>query len=198
MKPRTPGFWLIAILLAAVLVGCGDSPEMRFEKLLLNANKGDMVSQSKLGYHYASGTGVRKDMAEAVKWYRKAAEQGDAHAQYIMGRCYAKGIYTAKDDVQAAAWYRKAADQGNARAQIGLGGMLYLGSGVAKDQVEGYAYLNLGGITIKEVQYPLADIDKTLSSHQILAGQKRSKEIQKLIDINIAARKEADAKKAGK
>jgi hypothetical protein len=30
---------------------------------------------------YGTGTGVPQDYAEAVKWYRMAAEQGDAEAQ---------------------------------------------------------------------------------------------------------------------
>ena len=30
---------------------------------------------------YENGEGVPKDMAEATKWYRKAAEQGDADAK---------------------------------------------------------------------------------------------------------------------
>ncbi|MBR4388959.1 MAG: SEL1-like repeat protein, partial [Prevotella sp.] len=35
-----------------------------------------------MGLCYENGTGVAKDEAKAVEWYRKAAEQGDARAQY--------------------------------------------------------------------------------------------------------------------
>ena len=38
-----------------------------------------------------NGQGVPQDYAEAVTWYRKAAEQGDADAQYNLGVMYAKG-----------------------------------------------------------------------------------------------------------
>jgi TPR repeat protein len=34
---------------------------------------------------YLNGKGVPKDDAEAVKWFRKAAEQGYADAQYDLG-----------------------------------------------------------------------------------------------------------------
>ena len=34
---------------------------------------------------YANGRGVEQDDAEAVKWYRLAAEQGDADAQANLG-----------------------------------------------------------------------------------------------------------------
>ncbi len=35
--------------------------------------------------------GVPQDYAEAVKWYRLAAEQGDAGAQFSLGLMYASG-----------------------------------------------------------------------------------------------------------
>jgi len=34
-----------------------------------------------LGAAYANGTGVPRDLAEAAKWYRKAADQGHPHAK---------------------------------------------------------------------------------------------------------------------
>jgi TPR repeat protein len=33
---------------------------------------------------YANGKGVPQDYAEAVKWYRLAAEQGNAGAQFML------------------------------------------------------------------------------------------------------------------
>ena len=38
---------------------------------------------------YRLGLGVSKDYVEAVKWFRKAAEQGYARAQYSLGVSYA-------------------------------------------------------------------------------------------------------------
>jgi uncharacterized protein len=40
---------------------------------------------------YATGEGVPKDDAEAVKWFRKAAEQGHAKAQFNLGAMYDNG-----------------------------------------------------------------------------------------------------------
>ena len=37
------------------------------------------------GSRYELGTGVAQDVAEAVRWYGKAAEQGNADAQYKLG-----------------------------------------------------------------------------------------------------------------
>ena len=45
-------------------------------------------AQNNLGVCYESGAGVPKDTAQAVVWYRKAAEQGLARAQCNLGICY--------------------------------------------------------------------------------------------------------------
>ena len=45
------------------------------------AEQGDADAQCNLGQCYAEGVGVDKDPAEAVKWFRKAAEQRDAVAK---------------------------------------------------------------------------------------------------------------------
>jgi len=52
---------------------------------------------------------VAKDYVEAVKWYRKAAEQGHTEAQLNLGYCYANGQGVVKDKVEAYAWFSMAA-----------------------------------------------------------------------------------------
>ena len=56
--------------------------------------------------------GVKQDHAEAVRWYRKAAEQGDADAQCMLGVAYENGRGVKQDASEAVWWYRKAAEQG--------------------------------------------------------------------------------------
>ena len=68
--------------------------------------------QFNLGVMYENGRGVEKDEAEAVKWYRKAAEQESAVAQFYLGVMYANGRGVAKDEEEAVKWYRKAAANG--------------------------------------------------------------------------------------
>ena len=50
-----------------------------------------------------------QDRAEAVKWYRLAANHGDAQAMYNLGLAYAKGEGVAQDNVQAHVWFNLAA-----------------------------------------------------------------------------------------
>ena len=49
------------------------------------AEAGDAESQVNLGVMYDTGRGVPQDDAEAVRWYRLAADQGDADAQFNFG-----------------------------------------------------------------------------------------------------------------
>ena len=55
------------------------------EEVKAKAEAGDTDSEVELGLCYYKGEGVAKDQVEAVKWYRKAAEQNYAKAQYNLG-----------------------------------------------------------------------------------------------------------------
>lgn len=69
---------------------------------------------------YANGQGAAKDIAEAAKWYRKAADQGHAPAQYLLAVAFANGRGVTKDGAEAVKWYRKAAERGHKDAQAAL------------------------------------------------------------------------------
>jgi TPR repeat protein len=89
------------------------------------------------GQLYFCGRGVPKDYAEALKWYRKAADQGHALAQNSVGACYGRGGYGVPQDcAEAVKWYRKAAEQREAYAQNNLGACYANGEGVIRDHVE--------------------------------------------------------------
>ena len=46
---------------------------------------------AELGRMYAHARGVTRNLTEAVKWYRKAAERGEASAQFDLSLCYYSG-----------------------------------------------------------------------------------------------------------
>lgn len=53
------------------------------------AEKGEAQSQHLLACAFYFGDlGLAKDQVEAVKWFRKAADQNDAPAQFNLGACY--------------------------------------------------------------------------------------------------------------
>ena len=72
--------FLCVLGLVAVLGGCGKSELTELTELTELAEQGDALAQNNLGVAYANGEGVAEDDEEAVKWYRKAAEQGQADA----------------------------------------------------------------------------------------------------------------------
>lgn len=75
----------------------------------------------------------RKDYANALEWYQKAAEGGHSFAQFRLGYMYSNGYGVKQDYKKAIGWYLKSADQGNAQAQANLGYMYRYGNGVARD-----------------------------------------------------------------
>ena len=97
---------------------------------------GSWIGSVGFGGCYASGRGVAKDEAEAVKWWRKAAEQNYAQAQYNLGTSYCYGRGVAKDEAEGVKWHRKAAEQNFAEAQGAMGTSFLTGQGVAKDEAE--------------------------------------------------------------
>jgi TPR repeat protein len=51
----------------------------------------------------------KNDLNEAVRWYRKAAEQGYARGQAALGSMYSNGTGVKQDDEEATKWYKMAA-----------------------------------------------------------------------------------------
>ena len=87
-----------------------------------------------LGNEYFNGSnGKKKNHAEAMKWYRKAAEKGNANALFRMGYMYENGKSVKKDYAEAMKWYRKAAEKGHAEAIFCIGFLYLLGNGVKHD-----------------------------------------------------------------
>ena len=73
------------------------------------------------------------NLAEAIEWYKKAAEQGHAGAQCNLGLCYFSGEGVEKNLTEAIKWFKKAAEQGYAEAQYYLGFCYENGWGVEKN-----------------------------------------------------------------
>ena len=106
---------------------------------------------------YERGLGVSQDYAEALRWYRKAADQGDADAEYNLGTMYRLGTGVSQDYVEAVKWYRMASNQDNANGQYGLGYMYYNGEGVQQDfALAARLYSQAADQGLARAQYDLA------------------------------------------
>jgi len=115
-----------------------DSAETR-EQCLRAAKRGDAVAQDYVGVMYQFGHGVEKNKKEAIKWYKKAAEQGYPLAQFSLGMVYqdsddARSFQEIEQNYrESAKWLTMAAEQGYAPAQQNLGSAYYSGYGVPVD-----------------------------------------------------------------
>ena len=66
-----------------------------------------------MGFMYQNGEGVAQDLNEAVKWWRRAAEQGYLLAQYNLGAAYYEGQGVPQDKVRALMWLFLSASTGD-------------------------------------------------------------------------------------
>lgn len=100
------------IFLITALLSIQAALSSDFDETLNYAKRGDANAQSNLGVMYENGRGVVADYAEAVKWYRKSAEQGSVFGQSNLAFMYLSGRGVPEDAAVAVSWYRKAAEQG--------------------------------------------------------------------------------------
>jgi hypothetical protein len=82
-----------------------DHEQVNYDMVRFLADQGDASAQNDLGGMYANGRGARRNYAEALKWWRRAAEQGYARAQFSLGLMYEKGDGVPQDFVEAHKWY---------------------------------------------------------------------------------------------
>ena len=112
-----------------------------FSALLGRAAAGDAQAQYALGNYYFRGRSLTLEHAEALAWYRKAAEQGYAPAENLLGTLYQHGFGVVRNFKLALAYYRKAADQGYAPAEFNLGVTYESGNyGVKRDYQQAFAW----------------------------------------------------------
>ena len=87
-----------------------------FSGLLPLAEQGYPLAECQVGYFYAQGLGVERDLDRALLWTRRAAEHGDRDGQFNLGCFYEEGTALARDMEQAVLWYQRAARQGHTEA----------------------------------------------------------------------------------
>jgi TPR repeat protein len=145
------------------------------------AEKGITVAQFLLaGFYYQ---GPHEDHAEAMKWFRKAA---DAHnnkvspeAEFFIGEMHARGKGVPKDTSKARKWRLLSAEHGEALAMCEAAGYYSSGKGVPQDYVLAHMWYNLCGstdITSGVAKMYRADLENKMSPSQITEAQKLARE----------------------
>ena len=141
----------------------------------MKAAAGDAVAQYNLGSMYYDGHGVTKDYTEAVKWFRKAADQGSVEAQKDLVLCYIMGFGVPRDVREADKIIRNLAEGGDANSETMIGIFCEMGIRVPQDYVEAYKWYNLAAaqgdtnaINNRNI------IVKNMTAEQIAEGQRLS------------------------
>lgn len=94
----------------------------QYDNSTTNENVSELLDR---GWRFYDGDDVKRDVHEAVKWFRKAAEQEFSVAQILVGECYEIGLGVDKDKDKAAEWYQKAADVYNSKFRSCFGWRRY-------------------------------------------------------------------------
>ncbi|MEX2632092.1 MAG: tetratricopeptide repeat protein [Tistlia sp.] len=143
----TRGWPIGALLLAALCLsaGPGMARDPLWELLPWNERlgvdwyehrgvRGDAEAQALAGAMHERGIGTPVDRAQALHWYRMAAENGQPAAQFRLGVLL--GQISPPDHAAAAQWFRAAAEGGIAPAAYNLAVLHETGQGVAADETE--------------------------------------------------------------
>lgn len=95
-------------------------------------------------YNYADQLSKAGQKAEALRWYKAAAEGGQPGCWYYVGRCYETGEGTAKDLGYAVSCYEAGIKEGEVGCCNRLGALLYKGQGVRQDYARAVELLTVG------------------------------------------------------
>ncbi|WP_077962467.1 peptidoglycan-binding protein [Ensifer adhaerens] len=125
--------------------------------LVTAAKGGDPLAFYEIAVRFTEGRGVQENMAEAAKWYQRAADAGVVPAQYRLATLYEKGTGVTRDAAKAKALYLASAGQGNASAMHNLAVMLASGRDGAPDFNEATKWFaKAAELGIRDSQFNLA------------------------------------------
>jgi hypothetical protein len=141
------------------------------------------------------GEGVKMDLAESMRWLRRAAEHGQPRAQWEVGcESYGEKPDLAQDTI-AARWFRKSAEQLYPNGLLALGLCYRHGRGVPKDPIEGLAWIAIGGEHYDADQRKLADsLFEGCTDEELKKVDERAKVLKKECRDKFMAKREAKEK----
>ena len=92
------------------VMGVDVDPKKAFELFSKSAKQGYAEAYTSIGECYYYGKGIKRDYAEAVRWFLKNAEteEPSAYALYHLSRCYRFGRGVEANEEKAEYWQNKA------------------------------------------------------------------------------------------
>ena len=123
------------------------------------ALEGDAASQTLIGEIYSRGLGVRRDLAMAIEWYGKAAEQKAPEAMFQLAMILHDGGEVFGDKARAAKLIEEAADAGHSLAQFNFAQMLVDRDPTAQGMERAVAYYEkAANAGLPDAQYAMAEV----------------------------------------
>jgi hypothetical protein len=105
------------------------------------AEAGSARDQFRIGLAYEYGlAGVMRDLSEALRWHKRAADQGIGLVESWVGDFYYDGIGVTIDHAEALSWYRRASEHGHPMAMRFIGDFTLYGQGVSPNQADAAAW----------------------------------------------------------
>ena len=147
-----------------------------FIQLLPEAEKGIARAQCAVALMYHHGRGVGKNLAEAARWYEKAAQQDDVVALNNLGVMYRRGNGVPRTPARAMELFEKATMLGYGLSAYHLAEMYRRGEGTDRDPLRayvlyGFARDELGsGRTAGKASIHMASLAQTLTTEEIKRG----------------------------
>ena len=114
-------------------------PTRAMRLLARAALAGHPPAQYRVGHLYLKGEGVPRSIADAERWFHRAAEAGNTEAQSAYAELLWSG--TRRDAAGAILWASRAAEDGLPAAHALLGQILVFGPPEARDEARGEASL---------------------------------------------------------
>lgn len=109
------------------------STAMREAMKRIEANPSDGAAMTLIGELYSQGLSVRRDPAEAARWYQLGSDRGDRQATFALAVAKLKGDGSPQDRAGAAKLFEKAAAQDHPGAFYNLGVLAIENNGVVSD-----------------------------------------------------------------
>lgn len=140
---KKPSAFDVALLADLYYNGCGATVRKDTGKALkyyrVAAAQGSVAAMVKS----ATICGDAKMYAEALPYFKAAADKGDAYAEYKYGEYLCQGKGTTVDKATAAAYLDRAAKKNIPNAIMMLGDLLYKGDGVQQDYAKAMSLYKL-------------------------------------------------------
>ena len=118
-----------------------DAKGVSLDDIRRKALLGDADAQFLMGRIFTKNLGLYDDVEEAIKWYKKAAEQGHEFAQNNLGTRYKNEAQEEGGYFLALKYFQQSAAQGNSYGLFNLGWMYIDGKGVPQNYKKALEFL---------------------------------------------------------